>query len=113
MIDALAARGELAASSSRRSRVELAHHVVEQHQRRRVARSPASAVALGQQQREQRQTLLALGAVGAQLAPVAGERELVAVRAVAGEAALEVARRGARRSSAASSSASAACERGR
>ena len=47
--------------------------------------------ALGEQQREQRQSLLALRAVDAQLAPVAHDRELVAMRPVAGEAALEVA----------------------
>ena len=52
--------------------------------------------ALGEQQREQRQALLALGAVDAQLAAVAQDRELVAVGAVAGEAALEVAGAGAR-----------------
>ena len=48
--------------------------------------------ALGKQQREQRQALLALGAVGTQLATVAQERELVAVGAVGGETTLEVAR---------------------
>ncbi len=48
--------------------------------------------ALGEQQREQGQALLALGAVQAQLAAVAQERQLVAVRTVAGEAALEVRR---------------------
>ena len=37
--------------------------------------------ALGEQQREQGQALLALRAVDAQLAPVAQDRELVAVRA--------------------------------
>ena len=47
--------------------VELAHHVVEQHQRRRLA-AIGDRLALGQQQRQQRQPLLALGAVGAQLA---------------------------------------------
>ena len=53
----------------------------------RVARQ---RLALGEQQRQQREALLALRAVGAQLAPVAQQREVVAVRAVAGEAALEV-----------------------
>ena len=47
-------------------------------------------VALGQQQRQQREPLLALRPVGPQLAPVAQQHELVAVRAVLGEAALEV-----------------------
>ena len=50
--------------------VELAHHVVEQHQRRRAAHL-AERLALGQQQREQGQALLALRAVGAQVATVA------------------------------------------
>ena len=63
------------ARSSRRRRarrvgVELAHHVVEQHQRRRLARR-GERLALGQQQREQAEALLALRAVGAQLAAVA------------------------------------------
>ena len=48
--------------------------------------------ALGEQQGQQSEPLLALGAVHAQLAAVAEDRQLVAVRAVAGEAALEVAR---------------------
>ena len=47
--------------------VELAHHVVEQHQRRRAALG-GERLALGQQQRQQREALLALRAVGAQLA---------------------------------------------
>ena len=70
--------------------VELAHHVVEQQQRRGAALG-GQLLALGQQQREQPEPLLAARAVGAQLAAVAPEREVVAVRAVAGEAALEVA----------------------
>ena len=69
--------------------VELAHHVVEQHQRRGAALG-GQRLALGQQQREQPEPLLAPRAVGAQLAAVAAERQVVAVRAVAGEAALEV-----------------------
>ena len=69
--------------------VELAHDVVEQHQRRRPARR-GERLALGQQQREQPEPLLPARAVGAQLAVVAPQHELVAVRAVAGEAALEV-----------------------
>ena len=72
--------------------VELAHDVVEQHQRHGAPRR-RQRLALGQQQRQQRQALLALRAVGAQLAPAAQQREVVAVRAVAGEAALEVRRR--------------------
>ena len=74
--------------------VELAHHVVEQHQRR-APRSRGEHGALGQQQREQGEPLLSLGAVDAQLAPVAQDRELVAVGAVAGEAALAGRRPGA------------------
>ena len=69
--------------------VELAHHVVEQQQRRGAALG-GQLLALGQQQREQAEALLAARAVGAQLAALAPEREIVAVRAVAGEAALEV-----------------------
>ena len=49
---------------------------------------------LGEQQREQTEPLLALRSVDPQLAALARtRRQLVAVRAVAGEAALEVARR--------------------
>ncbi len=54
-------------------------------------RSRCERLALGEQQRQQPQALLALRAVGAQLAPVADQRQVVAVRAVPGEAALEVA----------------------
>ena len=72
------------------ARVELGHHVVEQHQRRRAALG-RQLLALGEQQRQQAEPLLAARAVGAQLAAVAAEGEVVAVRAVAGEAALEVA----------------------
>ena len=61
--------------------VELAHDVVEQQQRRRAA-LVLEHRALGQQQREQGQALLALRAVGAQLAPVAQQGDVVAVRAV-------------------------------
>ena len=70
-------------------RVELGRDVVEQHQRRGAALGGQDA-ALRQQQREQAEALLAARAVGAQLAAGAPEHELVAVRAVAGEAALEV-----------------------
>ena len=65
---------------SRRLGVELADDVVEQQQRRRAALG-GERVALGQQQRQERQALLALRPVGAQLAPVAQQREVVAVRA--------------------------------
>ena len=72
-------------------RVELRHHVVQQHQGR-----PAAALgeqgALGEQQGEQGDALLALGAVGAQSRPVEQQLQLVPVRAVDGEAALDVAR---------------------
>ena len=79
----------ISASSRAAVGVELAHDVVEQHERHRVARR-RERLALGEQQRQQRQPLLALRAVRAQLAPVAQQRDVVAVRAVAGEAALEV-----------------------
>ena len=70
-------------------RVELRGDVVEQHQRRGPALGGEHA-ALGQQQRQQPEPLLAARPVGAQLAAGAAQHELVAVRAVAGEAALEV-----------------------
>ncbi len=69
--------------------VELAHHVVEEHQRRRAPLG-GQRLALGHQQREQGDPLLALGAVGAQLAAVAPDDQVVAVRTVAREAAIEV-----------------------
>ena len=47
-------------------------------------------VALGQQQREQAHPLLTLGAVRTQLASLAAGHEIIAVRAVAGEPALQV-----------------------
>ena len=78
-----------------------------------VPRDSRQRLALGEQQREQPEPLLAPRAVGAQLAPVAAQDEVVAVRPVAGEAALEVGRRARSASSAASSSAVAARERGR
>ena len=62
-------------------RVELAHHVVEQHQRRRPARVEQGSP-LGEQQRQQRGALLALRAVAAQRAAAERDRELVEVRAV-------------------------------
>ena len=49
--------------------VELAHHVVEQHQRD-LAALLGEHGPLGEQQGQQRQALLALGAVHAQLASV-------------------------------------------
>src|SRR5439155_1341915 len=68
---------------------ELAHHVVEQQQRRSAALL-RELLPLGEQQREQGEALLAARPVGAQLAAIAQERQLVAVGAVAGEPALEV-----------------------
>ena len=61
-------------------RVELGGDVVEQHQRRGSALGGQHA-ALGQQQREQAEPLLAARPVGAQLAAGALEHQLVAVRA--------------------------------
>ena len=72
-------------------RVELGQDVVEEEQRGR-APLRGQRVALGQEEREEREALLALRPVGAQLAPVAQQGEVVAVRAVAGEAPLEVRR---------------------
>ena len=72
--------------------IQLAHDVVEQHERDRSARR-RERLALGEQQRQQREPLLALRAVRAQLAAAAQQAEVVAVRPVAGEAALEVRRR--------------------
>ena len=60
-------------------------------------RSSASTSRSASSSASSAEPLLAARAVGAQLAPVAAEREVVAVRAVAGEAALEVGRRRARR----------------
>ncbi len=76
-------------------RVELGGHVVEQHQRSGATLLRQHA-ALGEQQREQPEALLAARPVGAQLAAGALEHQLVAVRPVAGEAAVEVASRCAR-----------------
>ena len=69
--------------------VELAHDVVEEQHRRRAALL-LERRAFGEQQRQQRQPLLALRPVDAQLAPVAQQEQLVAVRAVTGEAAVQV-----------------------
>ena len=69
--------------------VELGGDVVEQHHRRRAALGEQD-LALGEQQRQQRQAVLALGAVAAQRAVVAVDRDLVEVRAVGGEATAEV-----------------------
>ena len=91
--------------------VKLAHHVVEQHQGRRAARSrDASRSASSSASRASR--CCALGAVGAQLAAVAGSDELVAVGPVPGEAALEVAV-DALGQLGPSSSARSRCDRGR
>ena len=62
--------------------VELGHDVVEEHQRRRAA-GLGERLALGEQQREQPEPLLAARAVGAQLAAVAAQDQVVAVRPVA------------------------------
>ncbi len=70
--------------------VQLAHHVVEQHQRNCVPFG-GDRLALGQQQRQQRQPLLTLGAIGTELAAAVQHREVIAVRPVAGEATVEVA----------------------
>ncbi len=61
--------------------VELAHDVVEQHQRGSPALDGQHR-ALGEQQRQQREPLLALGAERLQLASVAQQQQLVAVRTV-------------------------------
>src|SRR6185437_5459849 len=88
--DALAAAAELLGEKLTTSQVELAHHVVEQHQRYPVTLARQYR-ALAQKQREEREALLALGAVGAQLATVAQDRELIAVWTVRGEAPFQVA----------------------
>ena len=100
-----AARAARAARRRAARRVELAHHVVEQQQRRAIALG-GERVALGQQQREQREPLLALRAVAAQRAAVAREHEVVAVRPARRVPAREVGRRAPPAISAASSSAS-------
>ena len=69
--------------------VELAHHVVEQQQRQLPA-GRAQRLALGEQQRQQAEPLLALRAVAAQRATAEGELDLVAVRPEAGEPAGDV-----------------------
>jgi len=70
-------------------RVELGHHVVEQQQRRAVVH-PEQDLALGEQQREQGDALLPLRAERAQRAAGVRQVQLVPVRAVRGEAALDV-----------------------
>ncbi len=87
---ALPTAGELAREQLAALGVELAHHVVEQHQRHAAAFAGEHRT-LGEQQGEQGEALLALRAVQAQLTPVAQKRQLVAVGSVGGEAALEVA----------------------
>ena len=69
--------------------VELRHDVIEQHQRQaRAARG--QEFPLGEEQREQCGPLLTLRAVGPQRRGSEQELELVAVRAVCSEAALEI-----------------------
>ena len=85
--------------------VQLAQDVVQQ-QDRRAAALIAQKLPLGQQKGQQAEALLALGAEAPQLVATGRQCELVAVRTVRGEPALEVGRRGARASSASSSSAS-------
>src|SRR5207247_10216920 len=63
--------------------VELAHHVVEQHQRWDAARLEQRP-AFREQQREESRALLALRAVAAQRAPVERDLQLVEVWAVSG-----------------------------
>ena len=87
---ALATAGELVGEQLPPLSVELAHHVVEQQQWGAPAAIREHG-ALGQQQRQQGETQLALRAVAAQLTPIAGEHELVAVRAVGAIAALQLA----------------------
>ena len=88
VIDALPAGAQHLDQPAAPRGVELAHHVVEQQQRRRAALG-REFLALGQQQREQAEPVLAARAVRAQLAALAAQREVVAVRAVTGEAAVE------------------------
>src|SRR5580704_8958168 len=87
---ALPTRAQLADEQLSALGVELAHDVVEQHQRYAAALGGEHG-ALGEQQGEQGEALLALRSVDAQLPAVAGDRDLVAVRAIPGEAALKVA----------------------
>ena len=110
--DALAAHAQLVGKQLAALAVELAHDVVEQHQRRAAAFAGEHR-ALGQQQRQQRQTLLTLGAVDAQLAPVAQDRELVAVRSMRRRSHARGRRAGARAARPANSSSPTARERGR
>ena len=70
-------------------RVELGHDVIEEHQRRRGA--DRERVALREQQREQGDPLLSLRSEGAERSVRVQEHQVVAVRSVRGEAALEVA----------------------
>ena len=88
---ALTTAGQLFGEQLPTRRVQLAHHIVEKHQGRAVAFAGDDG-ALGHKQGEEREPLLPLRAVHAQLAPVAQDRKLVAVGAVGGEAALEIAR---------------------
>ena len=112
MIDRLAAGAQALDQPAAAIGVELAHDVVEQHQRRRAALGLQHA-ALGQQQRQQAQPLLALGAVEPQVAAFAQQRDVVAVRPVGREAALEIRVARARRARRPAQSASGALLRGR
>ena len=69
-------------------RVELGHHVVEEHQGCPADGGECST--LGEQEREEGYALLPLGAVRAQGAAVARQGDVVAVGTVAGEAAREI-----------------------
>ena len=75
--------GEDAAAAA----VQLREHVVEQHQGRRLEQC-----GLGEQEGENRQSLLALRAELAQVAVSGQQRDLVEMRARAGAAPLQVAR---------------------
>ena len=96
MITTCSEPGDAVGEHAAAARVELGEHVVEQQQRR-----AASELRLGEQQREQREALLALRAEAPQVAArPAAMRDVVEVRAEPGR------RRGAgRRSSRASSAA--------
>ena len=77
----LAALGEPHRELGPPARVELAHHVVEEHQRRVSARLEQGA-ALGEEQRQHRRALLPLRAVAAQRASGERDRQLVQMRSV-------------------------------
>ena len=87
--DRLAARREQLDQAFATSEVEFRHDVVEKHEGRAAARIEQN-VALREEEREQTEPLLPLGPVRAKLPASVCEDELVPVRAVRGEAALEV-----------------------